>query len=417
MNQRAFEPGAPESSRWRTIMAYPNQGIDAGFDRHFRRVLYFSNPDQTYSLAADTPGDPMGVPGDAPSSSVAGPADARRTLNETRRTVANFRVAPCLRDGMRIQLQASNGQYVVAAGNGGGDVLAAESRLGPWGEFTVVDANGGCVESGDVVSLHTSDGFYLRAREGGGSTLDATDPQPTPWARFVARRHRGAGPIRNLDSITLQAQSGHYVCAEQGGGGVVRADCDTPGTWGQFKVSAADATSSDRNWLVGGQRLSTGQFIEAEAAACRLVFQTDGNLVAYEEGVAYWSARTAVSPLVGRPLCSPTATSSSMTRQALRAGRRARRGILVRSCSSRGTAMYCCVLLLGGQRYGPLASLIEDTRIMVGRRQGVRGFRRELPATSLKRQSGRFLGHGCTLAAHRGLRCGTRRGGNTGWRS
>ena len=31
VNQRAFEPGAPESSRWRTIMAYLNQCDDAGF--------------------------------------------------------------------------------------------------------------------------------------------------------------------------------------------------------------------------------------------------------------------------------------------------------------------------------------------------------------------------------------------------
>ncbi len=285
VNQRQFEPDAPESSRWNTIMAYDSECRDAGI--RCVRVVRFSNPDLTYN------GDAMGVPGDEPSSSVTGPADARRTLNETRRIVANFRVAPCLRDGMRIWLQASNGQYVVAVGNGGGDLLAVESRLGPWGEFTVVDANGGCVESGDIVSLHTSDGFYLRAIEGGGSTLDATDPQATPWAQLVARRYRGDGSIRNLDSVTLQVQSGHYVCAEQGGGGIVRADCDTLGTWGQFKVSATDALSSDRNWLVGGQRLLTRQFIQAEAATCRLVLQTDGNLVAYEEGAAYWSARTA----------------------------------------------------------------------------------------------------------------------------
>ena len=291
VNQRAFEPGAPESSRWVTIMAYESQCEDAGI--RCSHLMRFSNPDQTYSLAPDTAGDPMGVPGDEPSPLVTGPADARRTLNETRRIVANFRVAPCLRDGMRIRIQASNGQYVVAVGNGGGDVLAAGSHLGSWGEFTLVDANGGCVESGDVVALHTSDGFYVRARQGGGSTLDATDPQATPWAQFIARRHRGTGPIRNLDFVTLQVDSGHYVCAEEGGGGVVRADCDRPGEWGRFKLSAADATSSERNWLVGGQRLLSGQSIRAEGAACRLVFQRDGNLVAYHEGVAYWHSRTA----------------------------------------------------------------------------------------------------------------------------
>ena len=291
VNQRALEPGAPEASRWVTIMAYGQQCKDAGI--RCSDLLRFSNPDQTYSLAPDMPGDAMGVPGDEPSPLVDGPADARRTLNETRRIVANVRVAPCLRDGMRIRLQASNGQYVVAVGNGGGEVLAVGSRLGPWAEFTLVDANGSCVESGDTVSLHTSDGFYLRAQQGGGSTLDATDPQATPWAQFVARRYRGAGAIRNLDLITLQVESGHYVCAEEGVGRVVRADCDGPDPWGTFKASAADATSTDRNWLVGGQWLLAGQSIQAEGAACRLVFQTDGNLVAYNKGVAYWHSRTA----------------------------------------------------------------------------------------------------------------------------
>ena len=48
----------------------------------------------------------------------------------------------------------------------------------------------------------------------------------------------------------------------------------------------------DGNRLVGGQRLQPGEFIRARSAPCRLVFQTDGNLVAYYNGLAYWSART-----------------------------------------------------------------------------------------------------------------------------
>ena len=46
------------------------------------------------------------------------------------------------------------------------------------------------------------------------------------------------------------------------------------------------------NRLVGGQRLRPGEFIQARSATCSLVFQTDGNLVAYDDGVAYWSAGT-----------------------------------------------------------------------------------------------------------------------------
>ncbi len=46
VNQRAFEAGAPESSRWRTIMAYNRQCSDAGFACQY--LLRFSNPDQSF---------------------------------------------------------------------------------------------------------------------------------------------------------------------------------------------------------------------------------------------------------------------------------------------------------------------------------------------------------------------------------
>ena len=85
VNQLAFEPGAPASSRWFTIMAYRIQCEDAGFN--CVRPLRFSNPDQTYD------GDRLGVPGDQVSASLTGPSDARRTLNNTRTTVANFRAS------------------------------------------------------------------------------------------------------------------------------------------------------------------------------------------------------------------------------------------------------------------------------------------------------------------------------------
>ena len=84
INQAAFEPGAPHTSRFATIMSYNSQCGDAGFFCPWTNT--FSNPDMTYN------GYPMGVPGDEPSSAVDGPADARRSLNELRKRVANFRV-------------------------------------------------------------------------------------------------------------------------------------------------------------------------------------------------------------------------------------------------------------------------------------------------------------------------------------
>ena len=86
VNQRAFEPGAPASARWRTIMAYFNQCREQG-GFYCDGPLRFSNPRRTYN------GDPLGVPGDFASTSPAGPSDAARALNDARGTVETFRSA------------------------------------------------------------------------------------------------------------------------------------------------------------------------------------------------------------------------------------------------------------------------------------------------------------------------------------
>ena len=85
VNQRAFGAGAPESSRWRTIMAYDTQCDDAGV--RCRRLLRFSNPRQSYA------GDPLGIPF-GEGSGVTGPADAVAVLNATGPAVALWRDRP-----------------------------------------------------------------------------------------------------------------------------------------------------------------------------------------------------------------------------------------------------------------------------------------------------------------------------------
>ena len=83
VNQAAFAPGASADKRWRTAMAYNDECAAAGFG--CPRLMYFSDPSNSYN------GDPMGVAGTAPSSSVDGPANARLSLDNTRVSVANFR--------------------------------------------------------------------------------------------------------------------------------------------------------------------------------------------------------------------------------------------------------------------------------------------------------------------------------------
>ena len=76
VNQRAFKAGAASSSCWVTIMAYPNQCVDAGLA--VRGVARFSNPRQAYESA------PLGVPyTGSGESGLTGPADAAAVLNTT----------------------------------------------------------------------------------------------------------------------------------------------------------------------------------------------------------------------------------------------------------------------------------------------------------------------------------------------
>ena len=108
VNQQAFAEGTPESARWNTIMAYQNQCSDAGFGCD--RIMRFSNPNQTYL------GDPLGVPGDERMFAVTGPADAVRTLNLTRHSVAGFRTRA---SGNRLTMPSAVSQARPAVRTGG----------------------------------------------------------------------------------------------------------------------------------------------------------------------------------------------------------------------------------------------------------------------------------------------------------
>ena len=112
VNQRAFDAGASEDSRWRTIMAYPTQCRHEGF--WCRKIQRFSNPDQKYPAGT---GDPLGVAGVGSTEAVDGPADAARSLNQTRSLIAGFRES-ATRCGYRLSevrrdVPASGGDFTV----------------------------------------------------------------------------------------------------------------------------------------------------------------------------------------------------------------------------------------------------------------------------------------------------------------
>ena len=150
VNQQAFEPGAPESARWNTIMAYPNQCSDV-LDSWCAWLPYFSNPDKTYK------GDPMGVPADHPSTGVDGPADAVGILNDRREIMANYRpssTSPIPRMGLALS------QYWLPEQGGVSTVTATLHR--PSSEDTVVKI---LASPSDAVTLNENGMLTIPAGE------------------------------------------------------------------------------------------------------------------------------------------------------------------------------------------------------------------------------------------------------------
>ena len=162
VNQRMFEPGAPESAYWRTIMAYDVQCGEI-LGTYCRWLAYYSNPGLTYS------GDPMGVSADNPSTGVDGPADAVRTINERREITANFRRSAS--STPRVGLALS--QYWLSEKGGISAVTATLHR--PSGEDTRVMVS---ASPNDAVTLSKNRTLTIpagRTRSIGAVTVTAVD--------------------------------------------------------------------------------------------------------------------------------------------------------------------------------------------------------------------------------------------------
>jgi len=135
-------------------------------------------------------------------------------------------------------LQASNGQYVVAEGGGGGVVNANRDVAAAWEHFGLVDLNGGSLQDGDPVSFRSDNGSYLQADNGGGGAMLAVAPAIGSWETFViVRVSGGSGPIQSGDYIALLSSGGFYACAEGGGGDVVNVNRTAIGPWETFRIS------------------------------------------------------------------------------------------------------------------------------------------------------------------------------------
>lgn len=136
----------------------------------------------------------------------------------------------------QVNLQAYNGQYVVAEGDGGGAINANRDWARAWETFTLIDINGGQLVHGDEIGIKTGSGYHFRAEGGGGSTMDATARELGPWETFDIGRP-GGGTISDGDKIYLGTwDSQHFVVAEEGGGREVAANRTWAQAWEEFTL-------------------------------------------------------------------------------------------------------------------------------------------------------------------------------------
>ena len=207
VNQKAFEDGAPADACFYTIMAYFNQCADAGLSGP--DLMRFSNPNQHYP---DADGDPMGIPGDDPSEEVDGPADAVRSLNETRTSVANFRASAnrcsyrlIRADDARIVVGVDGGSFTVGVKVGEGCPVEAISHdefvelvTHPTGEGADVAPRVAGNDGGARIGLITIMGMSVEILQKGRATVAGVCGR-SPWVRDVLTDHAGR---ESCDEVT-----------------------------------------------------------------------------------------------------------------------------------------------------------------------------------------------------------------------
>jgi hypothetical protein len=137
-----------------------------------------------------------------------------------------------------ITLQSVNGYYLAAEGNGGGDIHANRTGIGPWETWVMVDENGGSLEDGDVVRFHTTDGWKVVATWNGPLQANYNGSTTVAEEEFQVRVTDGGG-LGNGAHISLQSLwSGYYGCAENGGDatGDVNVNRTAVGPWETFTL-------------------------------------------------------------------------------------------------------------------------------------------------------------------------------------
>ena len=210
VNQARFRRGSPgwrwppARDAWLTIMSYDSQCYDSGF--YCYDVPRFSDP------AWHWHGDPGGVRGEYSTASDTGPANVARMFREYSGLVAGNLRSNCLRDGLKVNLQAWTGDFVRAEHGGRGRAITDMSWPHEQSHLTVEVEGPGCVEHRSFIALRAPDGSYLRVPDGESPIADFRADRAERRTRFrIERIGHSEGLVGPIDDVALAAPGGSYL--------------------------------------------------------------------------------------------------------------------------------------------------------------------------------------------------------------
>jgi len=133
-----------------------------------------------------------------------------------------------------VAFKSAHNKYLVAEGNGGGDVNANRSAIGSWEKFNLeLLSSGSCITSGATIAVSTQANHYLRATSSGD--LDGKASVVGSWEQLTLVNHSdGSGCLASGDSVSLKSSSNLYVVAESNGD--ANANRSAMGSWERFVV-------------------------------------------------------------------------------------------------------------------------------------------------------------------------------------
>lgn len=150
-------------------------------------------------------------------------------------------------NGITLNLQASNGQYLCAENGGGSTVAANRNTAYAWEEITLWVTAGGTLQSGQEIVLGTRDNlkfFCADQAHPDPGRIVADRNSPGPWERFqIVKVSSGDSYIRSGDEVALVSSEGKYWSANDGGGGPVVANRDYIGSYETFVITFVPAGS------------------------------------------------------------------------------------------------------------------------------------------------------------------------------